>query len=156
MKSTFVALLLAACSGTVLLHAASEPASPRVVKIRGGMDNAMKYDVANITAAPGETIKVVLTNASTLPKEAMGHNWVLLVTGTDPVAFAAAGVSEPGNNYVPSKMKEKVIAQIGLLGPNEVGEVTFKAPTAPGEYPFLCTFPAHCLVGMKGVLVVKK
>jgi plastocyanin len=29
-------------------------------------------------------------------------------------------------------------------------------PTAPGEYPFLCTFPAHCAIGMKGVLVVKK
>ena len=45
---------------------------------------------------------------------------------------------------------------VGLLGPNETGEVTFQAPTEPGEYPFLCTFPAHCSIGMKGVLIVKK
>lgn len=52
-------------------------------------------------------------------------------------------------------MKDKVLAFVALLGPNETGEVTFTAPTKPGEYPFLCSFPAHCLIGMKGVLVVK-
>ncbi|MBI5766279.1 MAG: hypothetical protein HZA93_00675 [Verrucomicrobia bacterium] len=53
-------------------------------------------------------------------------------------------------------MKDKVLATIGLLGPNETGEASFTAPTEPGEYPFLCSFPAHCQIGMKGVLVVKK
>ncbi|MSU73429.1 MAG: hypothetical protein EXS43_14005, partial [Opitutus sp.] len=53
------------------------------------------------------------------------------------------------------QMKDKVLAFVALLGPNETGEVTFTAPTKPGEYPFLCSFPAHCLIGMKGVLVVK-
>jgi azurin len=101
-------------------------------------------------------IKVTLTNHMTLPKDVMGHNWVLLTAGTDPVAFAAAAAPEAANGYIPPKQKEKVLAVIALLGPNETGEVTFKAPTAPGEYPFLCSFPAHCLIGMKGVLVVKK
>ena len=86
----------------------------------------------------------------------MGHNWVLLTAGSDPVAFAAAAASDGASGYIPSKMKDKIVAFVALLGPNEVGEVTFKAPMAPGEYPFLCTFPAHCLVGMRGVLVVKK
>ena len=116
----------------------------------------MKFDVSTITAAPGEAIKVILVNEMTLPKDVMGHNWVLLAAGTDPVAFAAAATAEPGNGYMPSKMKDKVLAAIPLRGPNEVGEVTFNAPTAPGEYPFLCSFPAHCLVGMKGALIVKK
>ena len=53
-------------------------------------------------------------------------------------------------------MKDKVLAVIGMLGPNETGEVLFTAPAEPGEYPFLCCFPAHCQIGMKGVLVVKK
>ena len=131
-------------------------AAPRTIKIRSGVDNAMKFDVANISAAPGETLKVIVTNASTLPKEVMGHNWILLTAGTDPLAFAAAAVPEAANGYVPSKMKDKVVAVIAMLGPNETGEVTFKAPTAPGEYPFVCTFPGHCQIGMKGVLVVKK
>jgi uncharacterized cupredoxin-like copper-binding protein len=33
--------------------------------------------------------------------------------------------------------------------------VKFTAPQAPGEYPFICTFPGHYAIGMKGVLVVR-
>jgi azurin len=157
MKSKFLPMLMAAViAGSSSLAAADPAATPRVVKMRAGVDNAMKFDVAKIDAVPGETIKVVLTNASTLPKDVMGHNWVLLTSGTDPVAFAAAAASDSASGYLPAKAKDKVVAFIGLLGPNEAGEVTFKVPNAPGEYPFLCTFPAHCLIGMKGVLVVKK
>jgi azurin len=86
----------------------------------------------------------------------MGHNWIVLKAGSDPVAFAAAAAPEAATEYIPSKLKDKIVAFIGLLGPNESGEVTFKAPSEPGDYPFLCSFPAHCVVGMKGVLVVKK
>jgi azurin len=53
-------------------------------------------------------------------------------------------------------MKDKVIAATGILGPNETSEVTFTVPAASGDYPFLCSFPGHCVTGMKGVLVVKK
>jgi azurin len=159
MKSKFAALVLSGVilsAGLFSLSAADQTAAPRTIKIRAGVDNAMKFDVASIAVAPGETIKVILANASALPKNVMGHNWVLLKSGTDPVAFAAAGAPEADNGYIPSKLKDKVLAAIGLLGPNESGEVTFTAPTTPGDYPFLCTFPAHCLTGMKGVLVVKK
>lgn len=146
-------LPLLALATSALLFAAD---GPRVVKIKSGEGNQMKFDVASITAAPGEPIKVVLTNACTLPKSVMGHNWVLLAKGTDPIAFANAGAPEAGNGHIPEKMKDKVLATIGLLGPNETGEASFTAPTEPGEYPFLCSFPAHCQIGMKGVLVVKK
>ncbi len=53
-------------------------------------------------------------------------------------------------------MKGSVLAFIPLLGPRETGEVTFTAPSEPGRYPFLCTFPGHYVIGMKGELVVKK
>lgn len=157
MKTLFALLCAFALSaGSSSLAAAESAPTPRVIKIKSGMDNAMKFDVGTITAAPGETIKIILTNVATLPKEVMGHNWVLLTAGTDPVAFAAAGTGEAANGYIPSKMKDKVVAAIRLLGPNEVGEVIFKVPSAPGDYPFLCSFPAHCVVGMKGMLTVKK
>lgn len=157
MKIKFALLLAVASafSAWSQVRAADAPAAPRVVQIRGGAGNTMTFDVTRITAAPGESIKVVLTNAGTLPKEVMGHNWILLGAGHDPVAFAAAGASEPGNGYIPTKLKGQIVAFIALLGPGETGEVTFNAPAAPGEYPFLCAFPAHCLVGMRGVLVVK-
>ncbi|MBL9204028.1 MAG: azurin [Opitutaceae bacterium] len=135
---------------------AADAAAPRVIKVRAGVENAMKFDVATISAAPGETVKVVLTNACAFPKTVMGHNWVLLTKGTDINAFALAAAAEAANGYIPEKQKNKVIANVGLLGPNESGEVTFQVPSEPGEYPFLCTFPAHCSIGMKGMLIVKK
>ena len=51
--------------------------------------------------------------------------------------------------------RAQVLAKIDLLGPRKSGEVVFKAPTTPGEYVYLCSFPAHFQVGMKGVLIVK-
>ena len=50
--------------------------SPRVIEVKG-TDN-MKFDVTTIEAQPGETIKVVLTVVSRIPKQAMGHNIVFL------------------------------------------------------------------------------
>lgn len=158
MKSKlFGSLLLAVAflsSGAWLLRAADT--APRVIKIRAGVENAMKFDVTSLSAAPGEAIKVVFTNACAFPKNVMGHNWVLLKAGSDPTAFATAAAGEAATGYIPEKQKDKIIAFVTLLGPNETGEVAFTVPSEPGEYPFLCTFPAHCAVGMKGVLVVKK
>jgi azurin len=152
--ATWLAFLVVVAAGARL--PAADNAAPRIVKIRAGVNNAMAFDVTSIAAVPGETIKVVFTNAGALPKNLMGHNWVLLKLGSDSTAFAAAAASEVANNYIPEKLKDKIVAAVGLLGPNETGEVTFTVPAQPGEYPFLCTFPAHFTVGMKGVLVVKK
>lgn len=156
LKSLVALLVLTAAACGIPSLATAEPAAPRVIKIRAGVENAMKFDLASMTAAPGESVKVVLTNHCAFPKNVMGHNWVLVAKGTDINAFAAAAAAEAANGYIPEKQKNKVIAVVGLLGPNETGEVTFLAPTEPGEYPFLCTFPAHCSIGMKGVLIVKK
>ena len=56
---------------------------------------------------------------------------------------------------IPAALSDQIIAKIDLLGPRKSGEVEFKAPTVPGDYVFLCTFPAHFQAGMKGVLTVK-
>ncbi len=156
MKSKFLTAMstIAVLAGVSLLTAAET--EPRVIKIRTGMDNAMKFDVTSLTVAPGETVKIVVTNACTLPKTVMGHNWVLLQPGSDATAFANGATGDAATGYMPAKFKDKVVASVGLLGPNESGEVTFQAPATPGDYPFLCSFPAHCMVGMKGVISVKR
>ncbi len=151
----FLILALTVVVAGLVTVPAQTAGTPRVINITAGKDNQMKFDVTRITAAPGELIKVVLTNAGSLPKEVMGHNWILLKAGSDPVAFASNSAANVANGYIPINPDDRMLAHIGLLGPKETGEVTFNAPTAPGEYPFLCAFPAHCLVGMKGVLVVK-
>ena len=165
----FAALVLSGCgqkdaapAGAAPTAAAAPAAGPRVIEIVA--NDTMKFIIGDkqsgpdakltIEAKAGEQLKVVLTNSGTLPKEAMGHNWVLLKAGTDVAAFSAAASTAKEQDYVPPALKDQVIANIGLLGPRKSGEVVFTVPAA-GEYPFLCTFPAHYAVGMKGTLVVK-
>ena len=133
--------------------AAAAPAGPRVVEITA--NDQMKFSVSRIDAKAGETLTVVLTNTGTVPKEVMGHDWVLLKAGSDVAAFSNAAATAKDTNYMPASLQGEVIAQIGLLGPRKSDEVTFTVPSKPGEYPFLCTFPAHYLAGMKGVLAVQ-
>ncbi|HTJ77511.1 MAG TPA: azurin [Rariglobus sp.] len=119
-----------------------------------GADN-MKFNITQLTAAPGEEIKVVFTNVGTQPKVAMGHNWVLLKKDTDVTAFDNAALQSKATDYIPEEKKDEIIAHTKLLGAKESDTITFKAPAEPGDYPYLCTFPAHYQVGMKGVLTVK-
>lgn len=117
--------------------------------------DTMKYSVTTITASPGQKITVTLKNEGNLPKTAMAHNWVLLTAGTDPNAYARLAMNAKATNYQPPALAGRVIASIPLLGPQESGSVTFTAPSSPGSYPYLCSFPAHCASGMHGVLIVK-
>jgi azurin len=133
--------------------ATAEQAGPRTIEITA--NDQMKFSISHIDAKPGEELKVVLTNTGSQPKEVMGHNWTLLKKGVDVAAFDAAAVAAKDTEYFPENLANEVIAHTKLLGPRKSDEVTFKAPTEPGDYPFLCTFPAHYQVGMKGTLTVK-
>jgi len=128
-------------------------AGPRTVEITA--NDQMKFSLTTIEAKAGEDLKVVLTNLGTMPKEAMGHNWVLLKKGADVTAFATAAMTARETEYIPAGLKDQVLAHTELIGPRKSSEASFKVPSEPGEYPFLCSFPAHFLTGMKGVLVVK-
>jgi azurin len=155
LATALVALVTSGCGQKD--SSASAPAAdanaPQTIEITAG--DTMKYSVTAITAKPGENLKVILTNNGTNPIEVMGHNWVLLKAGTDVAAFDAAALASKDTNYIPAAMTDEIIAKIDLLGPRKSGEVDFKAPTTPGDYPFLCTFPAHYQTGMKGFLTVK-
>ena len=132
--------------------AAAAPAAPRVVEITAG-DN-MKFSVTSIEAKVGEEVKIILTNIGTLPKDSMGHNFVILKKGSDAAAFATAATTAKATEYIPEALKDQVIAHTEVLGPRKSSEITFKV-TEAGEYPFLCSFPAHFMIGMKGVISVK-
>lgn len=125
------------------------------VKVDISASDTMKYNVTKIEAHPGEHVVVRLTNVGNLPKEAMGHNWVLLEAGVNPGAYAKLALTAKADNYQPRNLANKVIASIRILGPKESGSVSFTAPSAPGSYPYLCSFPAHFGAGMAGVLIVK-
>jgi len=117
--------------------------------------DTMKYNLAKIQATPGEKLTVVLKSEGLAPKATMAHNWVLLKAGADPMSYAMSAMSAVKEGYEPKSLSSQVIASIPQLGPKETAKTTFTVPTTPGTYPFLCSFPAHCMAGMKGVLVVK-
>jgi azurin len=125
----------------------------RLLEITG--NDQMRFNVMTITAKPGELLHVRLKSVGTVPKIAMAHNFVLLAKGTDPAVFANASATASATAYIPAQLEAKVLASTALVGPGEAADVTFKAPSARGQYTYLCSFPGHFIAGMKGVLVVK-
>jgi len=146
-RAALMALLMAAAGGGVSAQ------TGRLVELTG--NDLMKYSVTAIAAKPGELLHIRLKNLGTLPKVAMAHNFVLLAKGTDAAAFTNASATAAATGYIAPAMKTSVLASTPMAGPGETVEVTFKAPAAPGEYTFLCSFPGHFLSGMKGALTVK-
>ena len=132
------------------------PAPPvhdgRAIEI--SVNDQMKFDVTEIRAKAGERLSVTLVNKGTMPKFSMGHNWILLTAGANLDTFVVAAAEAPATDYTPAARKADVLASTKLLGPAERNTVTFDAPATPGKYPFLCSFPGHYQIGMKGVLIV--
>jgi azurin len=134
--------------------AAAKPAgAARTVEIIGTDD--MKFNISEIAAKKGEQLRIKLTAKGVMPKVAMAHNVVVLKKTADAAAFATAAASARATDFIPAANKADVIANTGLAGNGETVEVVFKVPAEAGSYPFLCTFPGHFVVGMKGNLVVK-
>tara|TARA_R110002167_G_scaffold313469_2_gene519124 strand:- start:338 stop:892 length:555 start_codon:yes stop_codon:yes gene_type:complete len=118
-------------------------------------NDTMKFDVTRIEAAAGTQLTITLKNSGSLPKAAMGHNLVVLKKEANAGAFANAAMVAAKSEYIPEAMVDQMIAHTKLLGPGESDSITFTVPSAPGEYVYLCSFPAHFMAGMKGVIVVK-
>ncbi|BCS32345.1 hypothetical protein TBR22_A15550 [Luteitalea sp. TBR-22] len=126
----------------------------RAIEITG--TDTMKFSVTEITAKPGEKLSVTLVNIGTTPKFSMGHNWVLLASGVDVMKFLLTAAEATTTDYVPrATAADQILAATKLLGPKERDTVTFTAPSTPGRYDFLCSFPGHYQVGMRGVLIVQ-
>lgn len=137
------------------------PAAPSAETIVDGIrtfeitgNDAMRFSVTEITAAPGETLRITLRNIGSMPKAAMGHNLVVLHAGSDAQAYCTAAVQAKATDYLPPALADQVLAATKMLGPRESDTIEFTLPTTPGIYPFVCSFPAHYLAGMKGVIRV--
>ena len=131
--------------------APAQPAGRRVEIVVG--DN-MKFAPAAFTAQPGERITVVLKDVGQMPKAAMGHNFVLMAKGADPKAYADKAAPLRETEFIVPALKDQVLAFTKLVGPGETAEVSFAAPKERGTYTFICSFPGHFAMGMKGTLTV--
>ncbi len=172
MKTSFYMLVLLAVAALGVACGQSEPAGPgspassspattsapvahdgRAIEVTG--DDTIKFSVTEIRATPGERLSVTLVNTGSMPKFSMGHNWMLLAADVQIEPFLVAAAEAPTTDYVPASMQDTILASTRLLGPGERDTVTFAAPTAPGRYEFICSFPGHYQVGMRGVLIVE-
>ncbi|MBC7384822.1 MAG: cupredoxin domain-containing protein [Cryobacterium sp.] len=138
-----------------LALATSSFAAPAAVKISLGTGTAkdkekMVYSKDKLTVKAGAQVALTFKNNSS--SKGMTHNWVLVKPGKGQMVQDAAPAAGPGKNWTPEI--PEVLVKSKLIDAGESEEIAFTAPTEPGDYPFVCTFPGHTT--MKGILKVTK
>lgn len=111
----------------------------------------LKFDVASFEVKAGSKIRLVFNN-----NDDMTHNVVVTTPGSaDEVANLALKLGLKGSemSYVP--LTPKVLFHTLLMQPGATESLYFVAPSTPGDYPFLCSYPGHGSV-MRGVIKVVK
>jgi putative heme-binding domain-containing protein len=112
----------------------------RVIRL-GTITDQMLFNKDRIAAQAGKPVEIVFENSDIMP-----HNFVV----TQPGALEEIGLlgesssTQPGaleRNYVPPS--DKILLASRLLAPREAQQLSFSAPTAPGVYPYVCTYPGH-------------
>ena len=142
----------------VVLALLSLPATP-VLAAECSVDidstDQMTYSLNAIEVSKScQQFTVNLKHVGQLPKNVMGHNWVL-TTQADmtPVANegAAAGLD---SDYLKAN-DARILAHTKLVGGGESASVTFDVAQlqADGQYMFFCSFPGHAAL-MKGTVTL--
>lgn len=116
-------------------------------------NDQMQFNKTELHAIAGKPITLTLKHIGQTPKEAMGHNLVILQEGTDEAAFATKAMVAKDTDYIPASEKASIVANTKLLGGGEEDTIEFTIDKK-GTYNFLCTFPGHYAM-MKGVLIVE-
>jgi putative heme-binding domain-containing protein len=112
----------------------------RVVRL-STLTDQMLYDKERIVVRAGKPAEVFFENTDIMP-----HNFVVTLPGAmeEIGTLAEAQATQPGaaeRQYVPAS--DKVLVKSRLLQPRESQKVAFTAPTKPGVYPYVCTYPGH-------------
>lgn len=116
-------------------------------------DDTMHFNGNRFTVHAGQPVRIELINKGTRPATEMAHNFILLKSGTDPVAFNLACAPAKDQQYLPASVADQTITHTSLAGPGQMVSTSFEAPQ-PGQYTFLCNFPGHYAIGMHGTMMV--
>lgn len=120
------------------------------------MPERMLYTMNQFAATTGQPVKIVFTNP-----DATDHNLVIVKPDAlEEVGMAANAMARDPKNansdFIPAEKKSLILHASPMIGPTRKSQVhvmRFTAPTEPGIYPFVCTFPGHWII-MKGDMVV--
>jgi len=113
--------------------------------------NQMLFEQTEFTVQPGQTVRITFENTATTP--AMTHNVVFLRTRDDIDPVGQAALTAADNEYIPASEMNRILAYTPLAEPGETVTVEFTAPSTPGDYPYICTFPGHYMM-MQGTMTV--
>jgi putative heme-binding domain-containing protein len=112
----------------------------RVIRIDSVVEQ-MRFDKERIAVKAGRPVEIIFENSDMMP-----HNLVI----TQPGALEEIGVlaettaTQPGaleRQYVPNS--KKILFHTRLLQPRDSQKLSFTAPSKPGVYPIVCTYPGH-------------
>ncbi|WP_266363817.1 plastocyanin/azurin family copper-binding protein [Tellurirhabdus rosea] len=115
-----------------------------------GTKPGLKFDTERVEVKAGSRVKWVFNN-----NDDMLHNCVIVKPGTAVNVGNAAlklALNGPKMQYVPAV--GEVLYHTNLLEPERAEAIYFVAPTEPGDYQFVCTFPGHAGL-MQGILRVR-
>ncbi len=122
----------------------------QILKVKSTVGTLM-YDVKEFTVTAGKPVAIFYENPDSLQ-----HNLIVATPGSYEVLGAAADkmIAAPdgfAKSFVPDM--PEVLAKCKLLDPGQKAIIKF-TPAKPGDYPFICTFPAHWRL-MHGIIHVK-
>ncbi len=111
----------------------------------------MLYTKNAFSVKAGQPVKLVFTNP-----DATAHNLVIVSPGAgEEIGMAGNEMAKDPKGlekgFLPKS--EKILHHTQLLNQGETETLRFRAPTMPGVYPYICTFPGHWLI-MKGEMTV--
>ena len=116
----------------------------------------MRFTVDQFAVKTGQPVKVIFSNP-----DATDHNLLFVKpNGLNAVGMAANEMARDPKNansdFIPKTQRNLILQAAPMIGPmreKRVHVLRFKAPTEPGIYPYLCTFPGHWVV-MRGQMIV--
>jgi putative heme-binding domain-containing protein len=116
----------------------------------------MQFTVKQFVVTLGQPVKLVFTNP-----DATNHNLLIVrPDALEEVGMAANAMAKDPKNansdFIPAEKQALILQASPMIGPTRKSRVhvmRFAAPTTPGIYPYVCTFPGHWVV-MKGDMVV--
>ncbi|NMH66428.1 azurin [Shewanella salipaludis] len=145
MNNSKITNLLRGVVALGLLLGISAHASANECELAIGANDAMQYDKKALSVPASCTeVTLTLTHTGSLPKTAMGHNWVLS-KAEDMAAIANDGMTAgPEHNFIVDA-DTRVLAHTSLVGGGESASVTFSTEgmTQEQAYNFFCSFPGH-------------
>lgn len=139
-----------------LLTLASSQLMAAECKVDVDSTDQMSFNTKDITIDKScKTFTVNLTHSGSLPKNVMGHNWVLSKSA-DMAGIATDGMAAGIDKDYLKPDDSRVIAHTKIIGAGEKDSVTFDVSklTAGESYEFFCSFPGHNSM-MKGAVVLK-